>query len=216
MFMQSKRPDYPEKVDSMPTQTPAQYDGFSKAQLNLSFNDRNAINEEIHGVSCMAPEESPKLIRAALNQLSLELEAIQEKNAFNMAQEMYRENGGVGQPGYINTDAFRLRFLRCELFDAKKAAARMAKYLDLVYDVHGSWALTRPCRLSDLSREEMSFLRGGDYQLLAYRDRSGRRILCIVTNNRDDISGETRVRDLTAFEREGTLLCWHCSFESSR
>lgn len=198
MALRSEGKFYPDRVHSVRAQQSAQHDEFSKAQLNLSFNDRNAINEEIHGVSCMAPEESPELINSALYGLNLELNTIQEKSAYNRAQEMYRTGGGgVGQHGYVNTNAFRLRFLRCELFDTKKAAARMVKYLDLMYNTFGPYALTRPVRLSDLSREEMSFLRGGDYQLLAYRDRSGRRLLCIVTNNRDDISADTRVRDFS-------------------
>ena len=170
-------------------------DEFSRAQMNLPFKDRNAINEEIHCVGCMAPQESPALLRAALYQLNQQLDRIEDKPAYNRAQQMYTTNSGAGrQYGYINTDDFRLRFLRCALFDAKKAAARMVKYLDLVCDAYGPYALTRPFKLSDLSKAEMSFLRGGDYQLMPYRDRSGRRVMCIVTNNRDDVSPKTRVR----------------------
>ena len=170
-------------------------DAFSKAQWSLAVKDRNAINEEIHGVSCLAPEETPELIGNALTELNRELDLIEEKPAYNRAQQMYLENNGIGgRYGYVNTDEFRLRFLRCELFDAKKAAARMVKYLDLVCGAYGPYALTRPFKLSDLSKADMAFLRGGDYQLMPYRDRSGRRVLCIVTNNRDDVSSETRVR----------------------
>ena len=172
----------------------SQKDEFSKALLNLDFKDRNVINEEIHGVGCMAPEESPQLIGAALYQLSVHLDQIEEKPAYNRAQEMYMAHSGAGmQFGYVNTDEFRLRFLRCELFDVEKAAIRIVKYLDLVCEAYGPYALTRPFRLSDLTKEDMSFLRGGDYQLMPYRDRSGRRVLCIVTNNREDISTKTRV-----------------------
>ena len=169
-------------------------DTFSRAQLSLAFKDRNAINEEIHGVTCMAPKESPELISNALYELRHELDLIEEKPAYNRAQQMYLENHGVGgRYGYVNTDEFRLRFLRCELFDAKKTAVRMVKYLDLVCGAYGPYALTRPFKLSDFTKADMTFLRGGDYQLMPYRDRSGRRVLCIVTNNRDDISPETRV-----------------------
>ena len=171
-----------------------QNDEFSKALFNLPVKDRNAIDEEIHGVSCMAPKESPELIGTALYELSVELGQIEDKPAYNRAQEMYMAIGGVGmQHGYVNTNEFRLRFLRCELFDAKKAAARIVKYLDLVVETWGPYSIMRPFRLSDLTKEEMAFLRGGDYQLVPYRDRSGRRVLCIVTNNRDDISPKTRV-----------------------
>jgi hypothetical protein len=201
-----EKEDYPEeqqdtskRLQSSRTGPPLHYDEFSKAQklLNLSFRDRNVINEEIHGVTCMAPEESQEHLDAALYSLSLEIGEIKDKPAYNQAQDMHLSSGGVGgQIAYVNTDSFRLRFLRCELFDTKKAAARIVKYLDLVCEAYGPYALTRPILLSDLSRNEMSFLRGGDYQLLPYRDRSGRRILCIVTNNWNDISTKTRVRSL--------------------
>jgi hypothetical protein len=190
-------------MQSSRAKPPAQYDEFSKALLNLSFTDRNAIIEEIHGVSCMAPDESPQLIDAALYSLSLELYKIQVKPAYDRAQKMHMMSGSSGE-AYVNTAEFRLRFLRCELFDTKKAAARIVKYLDLVSDNYGPYALTRPFKLSDLSRDELSFLRGGDYQLLPYRDRSGRRILCIVTNNRDDISAKTRVSALL-YKYNGTF-----------
>ena len=189
--------DQAKRMQSSRTGPPMQYDEFSKAQklLNLSFHDRNTINEEIHGVTCMAPEESQEILDAALYSLSLEIDEIEDKPAYNQAQDMHRASGGVGgQFPYVNTDAFRLRFLRCELFDTKKAAARLVKYLDVVSEAYGPYALTRPILLSDLSREEMIFLRSGCYQLLPYRDRSGRRIMCIVTNNSNDVSERTRVR----------------------
>jgi len=194
---QAEEHDQIERQQSPRTEPPAQYDEFSKALWNLSFNDRNAIIEEIHGVTCMAPDESPEFLNAALYSLNHELNQIEDKSAYNLAQEIYRSNNyGADQCAFVNTDKFRLRFLRSELFDVKKAAARMVKYLDLVCEAYGEYALIRPFRLSDLTREEMSFLRGGDYQLLPYRDRSGRRILCIVTNNRDDIPAKTRLKVL--------------------
>ena len=174
---------------------PEGYDDFSRALLNLSFNDRNTINEEIHGVCCMAPTETLQLLDAALYSLKIELNQIENKSAYDKAQEIHLSGDGTrGQRTYVNSDEFQLRFLRAELFDTKKAAARMVKYLDLVYEHFGENALVRPIMLSDFTKEDMAFLRSGDYQLLPYRDRSGRRILCIVTNNLDDIPDKTRVR----------------------
>lgn len=160
---------------------------ISKALLNLSFHDRNAIEEEIHGVSSVAAEETPELLEDSLYNFKLELDKIYHKPAHDKAQEMLAANSSTHSSCYINEEEFRLRFLRCELFDVSKAAARFVKYLDLILEVYGEYALRRPIRLTDLNREEMSFLREGQYQLLPYRDRSGRRILAIVPNNRDDV-----------------------------
>jgi len=178
---------------------PEGYDEYSNALLNLSYTDRNIINEEIHGVTCMAPTESPELLDTALYSLKIELSQIEEKKAYNVAQEMYLSgDGNIGHCAYVDSNEFQLRFLRCELFDAKKAAARMIKYLNLVHENFGPKALTRFLRLSDLTKEEMSFMREGGYQLLPYRDRGGRRILCIVTNNTNNngIPSKTRLKVL--------------------
>ena len=75
--------------------------------------------------------------------------------------------------------------MRCELFNVKKAAERFVRYLDFVAEVYGENALQRPISLSDFSLEEMSFLRKGSFQLLPYRDRSGRQIF--ATTNHTEI-----------------------------
>lgn len=116
---------------------------------------------------------------------------IEEKQAYTLAQQQPTADGRCC---YVNTTEFRLRFLRAELFQTKKAAERMVKYLALLYETFGLVALRRPIRFSDLTKVEQEFLRGGDYQLLPYRDRSGRRVACIVTNNRRDVPDSTRVR----------------------
>jgi len=66
------------------------------------------------------------------------------------------------------------------LFNAKKAAIRLAKYLELAYELYGEEALRRPLRIDDLnSKEEIEVMNAGHTQLLPFRDRSGRRILAI-------------------------------------
>jgi len=163
---------------------------ISEALLNLSVKDRNAIEEEIHGVSCMSPEETPELLDDALEKFDLELTRIDRKPGYDRAQELQEEIPN-GQPrSYISARGFKLRFLRCELFDARKAAKRYAKYLDVIFELHGDIALKRPIRMTDLNREELSFLRKGYHQVLPVRDRSGRRIMCVVPNGRDDVSKE--------------------------
>jgi hypothetical protein len=158
---------------------------FSKAVLNLSFNDRNTFEEEMHGVSCMAIEETPELIEESLYQFDLELDLIEHKVAYNKAQEIVtsKEEDPLTR-SFILSKEVKLRFLRSELFDPSKSALRYTKYLDLLYEIYGECSLRRPIRLQDLNREELSFLKSGEYQLLPYRDRSGRRILVDVTNSK--------------------------------
>jgi len=152
---------------------------FAKALTDLSLNDRTAIEDEIHGVSCMAVEETPRLLEHLLIDFESELHKINPKPAYDRAQQLLLVSSIEFSLCYINERKFRLRFLRCELFNVQKAAERFIKYLDFVAEVYGEYALQRPICMSDFSREEMSFLREGRWQVLPYRDRSGRRIFAL-------------------------------------
>jgi hypothetical protein len=96
-------------------------------------------------------------------------------------------NSNSNNSSYLLCNENKLRFLRCEFFNPIKAALRYTKYLDLLHQVYGEYALKRPIRLQDFNKEELSFLKSGQYQLLPYRDRGGRRIMAIVPNNKDHV-----------------------------
>jgi len=165
---------------------------LTKEIMNLSLRDRNNIQEEIHGVKCLATEETPELVEEALNQLAyvIEMTPDSEKMAYLQSQEPPKdipEHQRILQElhnldplpysSYVNDVDFRLRFLRCETFDVPKAAKRMLKFLDIALHLFGDYALRRPVRLSDFTKEEMRYMRKGRYQVLPNRDRSGRRIM---------------------------------------
>ena len=154
----------------------------SKTLLDLSVKDRNDIYEEVHGATCLAPEETPEFLSASLDMFHYELTRIDRKPAYDRAQKILEKSPPGTSPSYIHTANFKLRFLRCELFDACKAAKRYCKYLDLLLGLHGDIALVRPIVMKDLSREEIIFLRSGIFQPLGCRDRSGRRIVCCIPN----------------------------------
>ena len=143
---------------------------LSNALFKLSVGERNSIDEEFHGVSTLAPKESPELLKSKLLELSDELDLISDDcplKAAYIESQQYHET-------YTNTDDFRLRFLRCELFDAKKAATRLIKFLSFASDIFGPELLRRPIRFSDLTKEEVKIFRSGDIQMLPYRDQAGR------------------------------------------
>jgi hypothetical protein len=77
---------------------------------------------------------------------------------------------------YVQSAAFRIKFLRAELFDAKKAALRYVRNLDFLLEKFGEFALMRQLYLSDLNQEEMNFFKKGYNQVLPFRDSVGRRI----------------------------------------
>jgi hypothetical protein len=187
----------PHKVDDL----------LRNEMMQLNVHDRNGIYEEIHGVRCMAPLETPELLERSLFELHTELAKIppMEKRAFCHASAMAQKqkpnhrNSNRNRNhnhnhsdktntsnNYVDTDEFRLRFLRCELFDVRKAARRLVNYLDLIaYCLpfqKGMDVLHRPITLSDLSDAEKNMLGKGHLQLLPFRDRSGRRVLAGVAS----------------------------------
>jgi len=145
---------------------------ISKEMLKYNLDERNAIYEEVHGVANLCPDESePGMIEMALEELENELLFLPEsqKSAFLQSQTLEKT--------YVNERDFRLRFLRADLFNARKAALRITMFLEAVLEIYGPYALERPVRLSDFSRKEMKVFNLGRIQLLPYRDRVGRRII---------------------------------------
>lgn len=147
---------------------------LARQATSMSFQDRQVVHEEIHGVRCVAPTETPEVLAEALEALDRELCTIRIKPAYDRAMDF--------SSTYVATEAFRLRFLRSTLLDAKDAARRMVSYLGLLWDHYGIEALRRPIRLDDLGREEMDVVRAGHLQLLPFRDRSGRRVMVFVAD----------------------------------
>lgn len=185
-------PEYPPEPDKV--------DAFLlNAMLSLSVQDRNEITEEIHGVRCLARDETPELLEQSLSKMSTALEHIPpvEKKAYSKSKELFPLTT------YSIDRDFRLRMLRCELFDVLKASTRLVKYMDFVMEIFGQdrvELLERPIHLKDLEEEEetYNFLRSGLLQLLSYRDRSGRRIgVAFLTNEMLSYSVKPRLRVFT-------------------
>lgn len=168
--------------DLSATIDPCEVDQILSRELqNLDVQDRESINEEVHGVRCLAPTETIEMLNASLMKLSQELDLISDKPAYERSQQLGLANVAFGGGTYVNTVDFRLKFLRCELFDAKKAAARLVTFLDLIWYLFGKEeVLLRPLKITDLDKKEMAILKIGNFQLLPYRDRSGRRVFTLV------------------------------------
>lgn len=127
---------------------------FAKALTNSTFNDRTMIEDEIHGVSCVATKETTPLIKQSMIDFEVEVHKINLKPACNKARSS-------GSNAYHFPNTFWLRFLRCELFDVQKAIERYIKYLDFLREVYREYTLCRPIRMNDLTRDKMFFLKEG-------------------------------------------------------
>ena len=158
---------------------------FSKELLQLSIDDRTAMEEEIHGVRCMAPEETPQLLQKSLQNLAMVL----ANDVIIPPSEKLAYLRGMSLPRtHINTDEFRLRFLRFHLFDVVKAAKKLVHFLNISSILFGDVVLERPVQLCDFNKRELQFMRTGCIQFLPFRDRSGRRIMIVINPKPLDVN----------------------------
>lgn len=184
---QSQRQPLLEYYEQQQLSPPREEKKFSQAVDNLllqeimqlSLQDRNDIQEEIHGVKCLASTETQLLLVSSLRRLETELDKVvpSEKNKpFLLAREL-------GEDSYVNTVEFKLRFLRRFFFDAKEAAVCICSFLHQISSIFGSVSLKRQLSLhKDFKKRELREFRKGRFQLLPFRDRSGRRILVIFAD----------------------------------
>mmetsp|Transcript_12545 Transcript_12545/g.26405 ORF Transcript_12545/g.26405 Transcript_12545/m.26405 type:complete len:541 (+) Transcript_12545:151-1773(+) len=157
---------------------------LSGAILNLNFDDRLAIEEEIHGVRCGAVEETPELLERSLFEFDEQLNTIKEedpdKALLRNVTRVSSHNPTVTEC-YLNDPDIRLRFLRCECFAVDKAVRRLISFLEFTSDLFGDYVAERPIQLSDFNtKDEELALQNSRNQFLPFRDRSGRRILAGV------------------------------------
>ena len=146
---------------------------INRGLQSLSFQKRLQIQEEVHGVADPCEHETPEMISQALHSMEQHLDDIWYKPLFDK----------IPPTSYMNTPNFRLRFLRCERYDCRKAAERLVRYVVYMNSEWGPEALERPLRLSDLERKTGKSAKGvkralksGLVQILPFRDRSGRLI----------------------------------------
>lgn len=163
-------------------------DELAKEFHSMSFQKRVQIQEEVHGVGAVCPDETPEMMDQALQSMQEHLNDIWYKPIYDK----------VSPSSYIHTKEFRLRFLRCELYECKKAAERLVRYTNFIYDEYDMEVLERPLRLSDLEnktgkkgKDTMKLLRAGHAQILPFRDKSGRLIYFLgpaMCNHKADVT----------------------------
>jgi len=169
----------------------------------------------------------------------MELNKLQPNSfAYNRCQQLYAENNATnattdrnavgnkydnedGRKSFINTDEFRIMFLRCELFNVPNAARRLINFVELMYELYGDIGLQRRIRLDDLSEEELRILKGGTRTILPGRDRAGRRVVFHITYNyTNEFTAKQRLRisfyvqmrladDIETQRKGSVLITWY-------
>jgi len=81
---------------------------------------------------------------------------------------------------YVEDPYFRLRFLRCNLYDVHRSVVQMMNFLEHKELYFGNDKLAREITLDDLSEEDMGLMLSGLYHIQKERDRSGRVIVEVL------------------------------------
>ena len=152
--------------DEMPEVSPQEIDSLVDEQVSkLSLKERESITNDIYGIR---PEmvETRQLIQSSLEQMDKELDRLEGISAYEMA--------ALQDPDYVQNESFRLRFLRTDLYDAKKAAWRLAQHFQVKLDLFGKDKLVKDITQDDLDEDTLHALYNGFSQFLPLRDRSGR------------------------------------------
>jgi hypothetical protein len=178
---------------------------------NMNHKQREHVNDELHCVQTRYESnnivETPQLIRLSLIEMNtiIENDSIiprKKKQAHIYATTTLcnchtNTNTNTKQEGssncckcYVRSNHFRIRFLRTDLFNPHKAAIRYCKNLNLICRYFGDVSLQRQLYLTDLTRDEIKFMKQGEKQVLSCRDKLGRRIywtLGMISNIRIDL-----------------------------
>jgi hypothetical protein len=171
-------PDLPEssKVDSL----------IADQMSKLTTNEREQAYFDIHGISSLV-QETPELIDNCLKELDEEMLRLKDKGAYEKALSE--------DPEYVHNYNFRLKFLRADRFDAKKAALRLARHFEVKLDLFGVSKLVKDITQNDLDEGDMDSAMSGISVHLPARDSVGRLVRLTLANPFDhNLPNDSKVR----------------------
>ena len=134
----------------------------------ISMKERGEVYEDLHGVSSLV-DESPEMVASRLAELETEIAKIRCRDAYIAATSK--------DSSYTSSRALRLKFLRAEQFDSKRAAARLIGFFERKLEIFGPDPLARDILLSDLNEDDQICLQSGLMTLVPEKDMAGRGIM---------------------------------------
>uniref|UniRef100_A0A7S1D4I3 EF-hand domain-containing protein n=1 Tax=Cyclophora tenuis TaxID=216820 RepID=A0A7S1D4I3_CYCTE len=157
----------PEEVDA------EQAEKELRKRLNRPNLTRDDINASIYGnLSGVRVSETPELISSKIRMFDEEISQIKEgkKKAFLIAMEK--------NPDKID-DKHKLMFLRAELFNSKKAAARCCRHWDFMLDIFGPEKAFLPLTQKGALRDDAETLKLALYSDTGEKDSHGQHVLFV-------------------------------------
>lgn len=141
---------------------------LAQSMTQLSFQERQAIQEELHGITEDITEELGNN-EMCLLQLENFLARTKHRTAFEEAE--------AADSDYVANRDFRLMFLRGNRYDPKAASQQMLRFFDMKLELFGKEKLVQDITLKDLNEDARAALQNGSMQVLPFTDRAKRQIL---------------------------------------
>jgi hypothetical protein len=151
---------------------------LTKELNGLSFEERERVYDELHGVSDIV-DETPDFVAAKLQDMRDELEKIPKKNKKALDRALFL------RPGLQNDDKSRLLFLRATRFDPVKAAGLMTRHFEHKLYLFGEHLLPARITVDNLGERETELLHTGAVVLLNSIDRGGRGVYLMTASEYD-------------------------------
>ncbi|KAL3903194.1 MAG: hypothetical protein SGILL_010539, partial [Bacillariaceae sp.] len=157
---------------------------LAKEMTNMSLNEREQVYQDIHGVRDY-PEETPQYLQEKQEAMQQALDSIPafRRTAYNVALRM--------DASHVKDEKLRIRFLRCEIFDAKKAALRFTKHFEQKLELFGKELLCTTIRQRHLSPDGLQAVMEGTSQN-SERDSRGRLVTIQFSNLNSNLSRPTK------------------------
>eukprot|EP00980_Cylindrotheca_fusiformis_P019440 scaffold6708_cov134-Cylindrotheca_fusiformis.AAC.10 len=170
------------------TQAKAELDAtIAQAMAELSFEERQKSQEDLHGVSEPIVEDRDQ-IDACLRDLDVHLDSMKEGSVYATAEMM--------GPSYVRNRDFRLSFLRSNRYNAESAARQMLNFFSIKLRLFGKEKLAKDITFSDLDDGDKQCLKTGCLQILPMTDSAGRQIVfeCPGVRPKNCVENELRAR----------------------
>lgn len=133
----------------------------------LQMSDQEQIYNDMYGVAGEL-QETQESIRASLDQFEKEVDKLEHVPAYDLACLL--------GPEYVKNESFRLRFLRADSHNAKRAAQRFTYHFKVKLDLFGHDLLVKDITQDDLEEKPLEGLYNGFSQFFPSRDRAGRMV----------------------------------------
>jgi hypothetical protein len=168
---------------------------ISDALKAISIEERGQVEKDLHGIIDDRQEvlESVEFQEKKIGQMLDELQRLKAASTWSL-QLAGIEMAERQNISYMRNPRLLLKFLRCDHWDATKAASRFIRFFDWKLELFGEANLARDISFHDLQPEDIKSFKKGYFQRLPERDRAGRAIICSVYNGQSYDSPESLVR----------------------